>query len=136
MRMSSGRDDVEIEFVGRSPHIMMDNSSFLFIFYNLLDNALKYAESGTRITLASEKERRTQRFALKLKSRGELIPPKDIKHVFEKFWRGPHAARHNAIGLGIGCWSAREHLRAQGGELELEVDGNFSIFVVYPPGSF
>jgi K+-sensing histidine kinase KdpD len=136
LRTASQREDVDIEFMGRSPHIMMDRESFLFVFYNLLDNALKYAESGTRITLASEKERRTRRFALKVKSRGASILPGDIEHVFEKFWREPNANGHHSTGLGVGCWAAREHMRAQGGELELEVDGNLSIFIVYEPGSW
>lgn len=136
MKLASGRGDIDIEFVGRSPHITMDRESFLFVFYNLLDNALKYGRSGTRITLASEKEYRTDRFALKVKSRGIPIAPEDTSKVFEKFWRGPGVSRTGQPGLGIGCWAAREHMLAHGGELELEVDGDLSVFVVYPPDAY
>jgi len=133
MKLASGREDIEIEFVGRSPHITMDRESFLFVFYNLLDNALKYGRSGTRITLASEKEYRADRFALKVKSRGISIDPESAAQVFEKFWRGPGVRETGQTGLGIGCWAARRHMLAHGGNLELEVDGDLSIFVVYPP---
>jgi len=136
LRRTSGRGDLRVEFTGVSPEILMDRDSFLFVFYNLVDNALKYADPHTTITLAAEKEYRTQRFALKVKSRGEPIHPGDVESVFRKFWRGEHAARADEAGLGVGCWAAREHMRRQGGELELEVDGRISVFIVYPKEVF
>jgi len=131
MKLASGRDDIDIEFVGRCPNVRMDRESFHFVFYNLLDNALKYGKTGTRISLASEKEH--DRIALKVKSRGIRIQPSDISNVFEKFWRASAASRTGQVGLGIGCWAARKHMLAHGGDLTLEVDGDLSIFIVYPP---
>lgn len=136
LQLTSGRSDLQFKFTGVSPQILMDRDSFLFVFYNLIDNALKYADPRTTITLAAEKEYRTQRFALKVKSRGEPIHPNDVENVFRKFWRGEHAARADEAGLGVGCWAARQHMRRQGGELELEVDGRTSIFIVYPKEVF
>jgi hypothetical protein len=55
--------------------------------------------------------------------------------MFEKFMRHPNAKRIDELGLGVGCWAAREHMRDCGGDLILEGDDDLYIFIVVPPNN-
>ena len=127
------KESQRFKFFDESPKILMDKWSFLFVFYTLIDNALKYTHDDERIDFDCSYERTTKSYALKVKSRGQSIHPRDIENVFIKFWRDPRSKHVDELGLGFGCWAAREHMIKCEGKLELEVDGDLSIFIVVPP---
>jgi K+-sensing histidine kinase KdpD len=135
MRRVSGRDDIAFEyrFDVSSPKTLMDKDSFLYVFYALVDNAIKYSDPNTVIVLECSPERRRGKHLLKVKSVGLPIDPSEKTAVFEKFRRGREAASRDDSGLGVGCWSARQHMRQNGGDIELEVSGRLSVFIVHPP---
>lgn len=129
MHLLSGRKDISFKFFEQSPTIMMDLDSFLYVFYVLIDNALKYSYEGCTIELVCDQE--GGRYAFKVKSFG--LPIEDPGRVFAKLWRGENAWRYNDTGVGLGCWSASQHMARQHGELRVEVAGNLSVFIVVPP---
>ncbi len=135
MKKVSGRDNIyfNYSFDPNSPEILMDRDSFLYVFYALIDNAIKYSDLGTTIKLECSEERPLRRYLLKVKSYGQPIEPNKRDKVFEKFYRGTEAASRDETGLGIGCWAALNHMRIQGGDIKLEVDGKLSVFIVSPP---
>jgi signal transduction histidine kinase/ligand-binding sensor protein len=132
MQKASRRKDIIFEYFDENPSIRMNKLSFLFVLYTLIDNALKYADSNSRIAFGCENEGTYCTF--KVKSKGLRINPNDVENVFTKFWRSTEAKRHDNTGLGVGCWAARELIKQEeGGDLRLEVSDNLSIFIVYPP---
>jgi len=133
LKRASGRKDLSFAFFGESPTIVMDKESFLYVFYVLIDNAIKYSDPHTKISLVCAKERTEGTYAIKVKSIGLPIEPHNKSRVFEKFWRHPRAYQYDDAGIGLGCWAAREHMKRQGGDITLEVDGRLSVFIVYPP---
>jgi len=63
---------------------------------------------------------------------GRGIPPDDIVHVFERFWRGP-AVRETA-GSGVGLAVVQELVRAHGGNVDVtSEEGHGSRFVITIP---
>jgi signal transduction histidine kinase len=135
MQKVSGRDDIRFgfSFDPLAPRVTMDRDSFLFVFYALIDNAIKYSDPDSEITLECSEERPTGRYPLKVKSYGLPIAPSDTNRVFVKFQRGTGAPSRDETGLGIGCWAAKRHMELHNGRIELEVDGKLSVFIVYPP---
>jgi len=133
MQATRGQYDIRFRYFEDSPQIRMNKLSFLFVFYTLIDNALKYADPGSYVTFMCAMEDTCARYALKVKSIGMPIPPGDVEHVFDEFWRSDSAKRRDETGLGVGCWAAREHMERCGGHLYLEVDGDVSVFIVVPP---
>jgi signal transduction histidine kinase len=81
----------------------------------LLDNAIKFAESGTLVQIGVWRADEGAR--LSVSDEGPGIPPDQLPHVFERFYRGD-AARSRAgtaasegagLGLSIAQWIAEEH---------------------------
>ncbi|MEP7216694.1 MAG: ATP-binding protein, partial [Anaerolineaceae bacterium] len=66
---------------------------------NLLSNAGKYSVSGGAIGVAAESSRGRVRMAVA--DAGPGIPPAELPHVFEKFYRGSGAQRAQGTGLGL-----------------------------------
>lgn len=133
MRQVSGRKDISFSHFEENPIIEMDEDSFLYVFYALIDNAIKYSDPYTTISLVYAEERDTGRYALKVKSIGLPIAPGYKDRVFERFWRHPDAWQYDETGIGLGCWAAREHMQRQGGDITLEAVGRLSVFIVHLP---
>lgn len=76
----------------------------------LLDNARKYTPEGGHIwvTLAADGRNRIQ---LIVRNEGTPIPPQDLEHIFERFYRADQARTSEGFGLGLAIAKeiAREH---------------------------
>jgi heavy metal sensor kinase len=83
---------------------------------NLLDNACKYSEPGTPITLTAKAEGGV--VALTVEDAGRGIAPEDLPHVFEPFYRAADARRRGVGGVGLGLAVARRVAAALGGGLD------------------
>lgn len=81
---------------------------------NLITNAVKYAGSAD-LTLAEI----DGHAVLEVRDRGPGIPPEDLEHVFEPFFRGERSRNRDTGGVGLGLPSARAVARAHGGDVEL-----------------
>lgn len=84
----------------------------------LLDNALKYAPSGTEVTVMLQK--RESGAALSVNNLGEPIAPEDLPHIFDRFYRGDKARSEGGFGLGLAI--AAYSARSLGAELSAESD--------------
>jgi signal transduction histidine kinase len=66
---------------------------------NLVDNALKYSPTGTPVVVRTGTEGRS--VVLSVEDRGPGIPPADLPHVFEPFFRSANAVGVPGSGLGL-----------------------------------
>ncbi len=80
---------------------------------NLLWNALKHTPSGGKVRVRLEPGAGGS--VVRVSDTGPGIPPDELPHVFDRFFRGRGA---RAGGSGIGLTVARELVRAHGGEIE------------------
>jgi len=74
------------------------------VFSNLIDNALKYGERGSAITVYSEAVRKDDKNVIKttVHNWGEVIPPEQIPRVCERFYRVDTEKTRNRVGSGLG----------------------------------
>jgi signal transduction histidine kinase len=94
---------------------------------NLVGNAIKYAPSGTPITVRAE--RQDGLFRIAVSDHGPGIPPEERGHMFEKFFRGSGVGATPGAGLGLSI--ARSLVVLHGGTLDYEdTPGGGSTFVV------
>jgi heavy metal sensor kinase len=99
---------------------------------NLLDNAIKYSLSGGTVTVSlMEKE---ESWVIVLKDTGIGISPKDLPHIFERFYRCDRSRSQEGVGLGLSL--ARAIARAHGGDiLAASLPNQGSTFKVILPKS-
>ena len=84
------------------------------VLFNLLDNAVKYAPQGSRITLRVRREGAVVR--MEIMDEGEGILDEDRERIFDKFYRVRAGDRKRA-GTGLGLSIARGFLDAMGGTI-------------------
>ncbi len=99
------------------------------IVLNLLDNASKYSEENTTITLeVTKKEGQT---VISVTDVGIGIPPEDIEFIFEKLYRVEKSRSRSSGGSGIGLAIVKELVEAHGGRIEVVSNlGKGSTFTV------
>lgn len=85
----------------------------------LLDNAIKYGRDGGTITLTLQKTDRQAR--LIVTNSGAPIPPEQLKHLFERFYRAD-ASRGEKSGFGLGLPIAAAIAAEHKGTLKAESD--------------
>ena len=85
----------------------------------LLDNAIKYGQTGGTVTLTLQKTDRQAR--LTVSNPGDPIPPEQLNHLFERFYRAD-ASRGEKSGFGLGLSIAQTIAKEHKGALRAESD--------------
>jgi two-component system phosphate regulon sensor histidine kinase PhoR len=100
------------------PPVKADPDQLRQILANLLDNALKYTESGGRVVVSAEPWKDGVRVTVS--DTGVGIPEADLPRVFERFYRVDKARVRDAGGTGLGLSIVKHLVEAQGGEVSVE----------------
>jgi len=84
----------------------------------LLDNALRYSQSGGTVTLEIDQTDPHQ-IALQITDTGIGIDTQQVHLVFDRGWRSEAARAHRPDGLGLGLAIAQRLTQAHSGQLEI-----------------
>jgi two-component system phosphate regulon sensor histidine kinase PhoR len=104
------------------------------VFYNLIDNALKYCNTTPAIDIKLSKIR--DRVHISIQDNGVGISSEMQKTVFEKFYRVHQEEGLNAQGFGLGLSYVKRLINLHKGEITLNsVPGEGSIFELNLPGT-
>ncbi len=87
---------------------------------NLLDNAFKYSEPVTPVTLRVAPGAGANMVAITVEDAGPGIPAADLPHIFEPFYCSPDARRRGRAGCGLGLSVAHRIATAFGGSLHAQ----------------
>ena len=87
-----------------------DWSLFTRVTDNLMENALHYTRAGDRIRFAAL--RHNGQIEISVEDTGPGIPPAQLEHIFDAFFRGDEARREPGSGLGLAV--ARSIVHAHG----------------------
>lgn len=82
---------------------------------NLVSNAVKFSEAGSRIGLRSRTEDGDA--LVEVTDQGIGLPPWEASHVFDPFFRARSSVANAVRGSGIGLALVARYVRAMGGEV-------------------
>ncbi len=99
----------------RSGDVLADEDKVVQVLLNLLENARKYTPEPGRVSLRTERLGNAVRFTVS--DTGIGIPPQDLPHVFERFYRVDKSRSTAGGGMGIGLAIARSLVRQMGGDI-------------------
>lgn len=102
------------------------------VFLNILDNALKYSRSGSKIFVKAEftKEDNNDFVKIQIVDQGCGISAEDLPHVKEKFYKANVSVRGSGIGLAV----TNEIISLHGGRLDIDsVEGKGTMVTVILP---
>lgn len=110
-------------------YILADGRHLARVFDNLLNNACKYGQPGTRLYLSLKETGGKAVVTLRNISRDALNI--DGSELMERFVRGDRSRHTEGSGLGLSI--ARSLVELQGGAMKLAVDGDlFKVTLVFP----
>ncbi|UOK58611.1 cell wall metabolism sensor histidine kinase WalK [Bacillus sp. OVS6] len=103
------------------------------VFYNLLDNAIKYSSEESYINMTLTEENKQLLF--RLNNKGNEISEDDLAHIGERFFRTDKARSRMTGGTGLGISIVKEIVRLHEGEFMISSDkSNGTTVTVLLPG--
>ena len=110
--------DVYIQVLPESAKIKSHYDKLSRILVNLLNNAFKYSEPGTRIEVLAQLTE--QELTISVKDEGQGILPEDLGKIFNRLYRVETSRNMKTGGHGLGLAIARELAHQLGGEITAE----------------
>ena len=103
------------------PTIMADEKAIKQVLVNLVGNAIKFSRSGGEVTIIANED--AGQLALAVADNGIGIPQKNIKQIFEKFYRVKHPDLEiNGTGLGLSI--VKETINSHSGDIRVLSEEN------------
>jgi len=98
------------------PPVQADEERLRQTLLNLIDNSIKYSDpdSAVEIQVLGEQDY----VIIKVKDSGWGIPPEDLPHIGQRFYRGRHGSITKGTGLGLSL--CHEIVEMHGGSMEIE----------------
>ena len=105
---------VRLDLATDVPMISVDAVLFEQVLFNLLDNAAKYSPEGTTIRIQGWRDQ--DAVCLQVLDEGNGIPPAELEHIFDKFYRVEKGDQVRA-GTGLGLAISRGFVEAMRGSI-------------------
>lgn len=102
------------------PLVAVDDIRIGQVITNLVDNAVKYSDEGSLITLDARTEE--DAIIISVKDEGIGIPAELREKIFERFYRVKAKRTANSRGAGLGLSVCRGIIEAHGGRIWVESD--------------
>ena len=107
--------------------VTADPDSITQVIYNLLDNAIKFADPGTAITVALWKQ--NGKAYVSVKDRGDTIPPDDLPLIFDRFHKSDRSRSKDRDGVGLGLYLVKSILDAHNEDIAVTSADGVTEFV-------
>lgn len=123
---------ITVDFENENLRTSADKVHLTNIFYNLLDNAIKYSKENPIINITTETIE--DQIFIKIKDQGIGIPKDQLSKVFDKFYRVPKGNLHDVKGFGLGLSYVKSMLALHLGKISVNSKINEgSEFIVQLP---
>jgi signal transduction histidine kinase len=95
-----------------------DRELMEYAFYNLLTNAIKYSPAKTEVTVTGG--RNGDHSTISVRDQGIGIDRKEVRKIFQKFYRTKKAEQSGEAGTGIGLSIVEQIILRHGGRIDVE----------------
>ena len=127
----NARTDSNSKMVNPLYYVYVDADRMREVISNLFDNAVKYSESG-KVSIGVTANEQVVQFYIK--DTGPGIPPGDIPHLFQKFYRVDNSATRTIGGTGLGLFICRKIVEMYNGRIWVESEvGRGTAFLINLP---
>lgn len=100
----------DLYLTGNDLFVKGDMSKIQQVLYNLIDNATKFSNNNTAITI--ETNIRNEKVLISVKDKGIGIPSNSIKKVWERFYKTDQSRGRDKKGSGLGLAIVKEIVQA------------------------
>ncbi len=135
-RLEESNIDISVRVEGRLDPLQLNPEQIERVFFNLLDNAVKFTPEGGRIAVTAESSERDDRdgVLVSIEDEGVGIPRLELIRIFDRFHQVDPSSRRRFGGMGLGLSLVRSIVEAHRGSVWAEsTEGSGSVFFVWFP---
>lgn len=103
--------------------VWTDQAALEIVLRNLIDNAVKYSGGEVRVKVAAREDAARGLVLIEVSDRGIGIPAKDLRRIFQRFYRVADEGVRSRKGTGLGLFVVSALVRNLGGSVEAESEG-------------
>ena len=119
--------DVDPQLPENSVMVHADKDGITQVIYNLLDNAVKFADRGSCITLRLYKDEKKAYVAVR--DIGETIPPDDLPYIFDRFHKSDRSRSLDKDGVGLGLSLVKSIINGHDEDIVVRSENGVTEFV-------
>lgn len=113
------------------PAILGNEDTLYLIFKNLVENAIKFTQSGTVYVNARQIDRSIR---VEVRDEGIGIPEQAMPNLFKRFYRAQTAVERGIAGTGLGLYMVKEGVEKHSGSIDVSSEeGVGTTFIVLLP---
>ncbi|MCD8482324.1 MAG: ATP-binding protein [Verrucomicrobia bacterium] len=115
MRLEAGKQTIEVKIESSCDQVLADKLRIQQVLENLMENVLRHAKGFTSMNLRVE---RLDKFlCCWVEDNGQGIPPTEIPHIFERFYRVDKSRSRESGGTGLGLSIVKHIIQQHGGKV-------------------
>lgn len=123
----------EMDFNKNIPYVLVDIDKFQQIMTNLIENAAKYSNEGTKVTVKTDFSSSPDYVSIKVIDEGIGIKEEDYSKIFTKFSRLDNPLTRKVQGSGLGLYITKVLVKKMNGDIIVNSSDNGTIFEVLLP---
>ena len=127
-KIDAKRIDVDFDGDAEDIFVSADPDAIHQVLYNLVDNAVKFTDSGgvigIRITETKAKDsggkEKDKKALVRIRNTGKGIPEEEMQHIFERFYKSDRSRGLDKTGTGLGLYIVKTVLDQHGETIRVE----------------
>ena len=124
--------DIELIAEPAKPQVWGDSIALQQVMTNLIENALKYSDPSTRVTVTVRET--LDEGVIEVADNGVGIDEEGLQVIFDRFHQVDSSSTRKVGGFGLGLFIVKQLVDAHGGEIEVESkEGEGTTFRVHLP---
>ncbi len=125
---------INLNFHAERFDLKMDNLHITNVFYNLLENSIKYSSESPVINIETESDKKG--ITIRVEDNGIGIKQQHLRKIFDRFYRVPTGNLHNVKGFGLGLYYVKNIIEVHKGRISVQSEPNKgTVFTVFLPFS-
>ena len=112
LAQSKNNQLINLNKIESTAEVIFDRTKLQRLYYNLLDNAIKFTDSGAIEVISKweqTEENKKYKFTLSIKDSGQGIPEDSLKKIFKPFQQASSTKIETQdLGIGLGLFLCKE----------------------------
>ncbi len=101
---------IELILTGDEMYVSADMEKIKQVLYNLIDNAIKFSNTDSKITIETHEKK--NKLFVSVKDEGIGIPKEDLKQIWDRFYKSDSSRGKDKKGTGLGLSIVKEIIKA------------------------